>query len=180
MRRLRRIRCGSISGRRTPGRPASSRSSWRLRLDARDDPGNRRGGTSLAALVPGDVLVLHEEDSVVGANRDVRDELVNRALGCHLSPPISDARWGQRPRTPSVTRQRIRSSWKDPIMIALFVNLYGTQSWVWTSPNPTTWSCAFCLSDLKWIAPSTMCSMASRVWSLCMPRSRAIADTTFV
>src|SRR5436309_4113725 len=49
MRRLRRTRCGSISGRRTPGRPASSRSSWRLRLDARDDPGNRRGGTSLAA-----------------------------------------------------------------------------------------------------------------------------------
>src|SRR5437763_15089725 len=50
-------------------------------------------------VVPGDVLVLHEEDSVVGANRDVLDELVNRALGCHLSPPISDARWGRTPRT---------------------------------------------------------------------------------
>src|SRR5881396_95810 len=49
MRRLRRIRCGSISGRRTPGRPASSQSSWPPRPDARGGRGNRRGGTSLAA-----------------------------------------------------------------------------------------------------------------------------------
>ena len=43
-------------------------------------------------VVPGDVLVLHEEDSVVGTDRDVRDELVNPARGCPVSPPISGAR----------------------------------------------------------------------------------------
>src|SRR5207245_1175584 len=38
----------------------------------------------------------------------------------------------------------------------------------------------FRLSGLKWLAPSTICSSASRVWSVCMPRSSAMADTAFV
>src|SRR5205807_2375647 len=138
----RRTQCGSNGRPRARPRFAPEQSVSRRLAGAPRERGNRPGGTILF----GHRIEPRRDISQGGPCARRRGRCPQRVCEPCIRVPYLEPRyevgislWFKKASEgPNVRRQRIRSSWNDPIMIALFVNLYGTQSWVWTSPRPTT------------------------------------------